>query len=129
MTFVDTSALFAIIDADDARHDDASRTLEAVLERRDQLVTTRYTEVEAFALAQARLGMRSVSAVEDLLNAMRIERIEDTIHAQAKAMFLAQSRRKLSFVDCTSFAFMRASGILRAFAFDAHFTEFGFTLA
>ena len=129
MTFVDTSALFAIVDADDVRHDDASRILKVVLERREQLVTTRYVEVETFALVQARLGMRSVSRVEDLLNAIRIERVEDTIHAQAKGMFLAQSRRKLSFVDCTSFAFMRASGILHAFAFDAHFREFGFTLA
>jgi len=129
VTFVDTSALFAIVDADDVRHDDASRILKVVLERREQLVTTRYVEVETFALVQARLGMRSVSRVEDLLNAIRIERVEDTIHAQAKGMFLAQSRRKLSFVDCTSFAFMRASGILHAFAFDAHFREFGFTLA
>lgn len=40
--------------------------------------------------------------------------------------FLKASRRRLSFVDCTSFEVMRRREIHRAFAVDGDFDEHGF---
>jgi predicted nucleic acid-binding protein len=42
------------------------------------------------------------------------------------AAFLKASRRRLSFVDCSSFEVMRKRGITRALAVDGHFDEHGF---
>jgi len=42
--------------------------------------------------------------------------------------WLAAARRQLSLVDCASFVVMRAHGLTRAFGFDAHFAEQGFTV-
>ena len=36
--------------------------------------------------------------------------------------------KEFSFIDCTSFAYMKAINIKKAFAFDDHFKQFGFEL-
>jgi len=43
-------------------------------------------------------------------------------------MRLATGKRKLSVVDCISFIVMRQQQTETAFAFDAHFSEQGFTV-
>lgn len=55
-TFVDTSALYALLDADDAFHEPARKAWSALLPATDgQLITTNYILIETFALVQSRL--------------------------------------------------------------------------
>ncbi len=129
MTFVDTSAIYAILDRNDANHDVAKTCWFALLDSNDLLFTTNYIVVESCALAQSRLGLDAVRAIqEDLLPVMEMVWVDEATHSLAMTALLAAQRRKLSLVDCVSFAVMRARGSQVAFAFDEHFGEerFGF---
>src|SRR3972149_4948245 len=72
--FVDTSALLAVLDAGDAQHPHARAAWETLLQQDEPLVTTSYVLVETFA---HRLGVTAL---------------------------VAAGRRRLSLVDCVSFA-------------------------
>ncbi|MBI4826735.1 MAG: PIN domain-containing protein [Nitrospirae bacterium] len=126
--FIDTSAFFALLDSDDANHKKAKNVWDTVLGPENVLVTSNYILVESFALIQHRLGMGAVSAFqEDILPVINIEWINSGVHRSGVSALLAASRRKLSFVDCTSFEVLRNLGIKTVFAFDAHFKEQGFS--
>ena len=127
VTFVDTSAIYAILDRSDANHETAKTCWFALLDCNDQLFTTNYVVVESCALAQSRLGLEAVRSIsEELLPVMEIVWVDEPTHSIAMAALLAAQRRKLSLVDCVSFAVSRLRGAQAAFAFDQHFLEEGF---
>lgn len=125
-TFADTSALYAVLDADDEFHDRAKGAWSSLLED-TRLVTTNYVLLETFALVQARLGMDAVRALsDDLLPAVRTTWVTEDDHRGAVQALLAASRRELSLVDCSSFLVMRRLGLKSAFTFDEDFGDQGF---
>jgi predicted nucleic acid-binding protein len=129
-TFVDTSAWLALVDADEERHGEAAAAWRSLLERDAPLVTTSYVLVETYALAQRRLGQAAVRVLaDDLLPVAEVEFVGRDAHDRAIAAVIAANRRDLSLVDAVSFDVMRRRGIFRAFAFDRHFTEAGFSPA
>jgi len=126
--FVDTSALYALLDRDDANHNKAKVAWSTALHPDNALVTTNYILVESFALIQHRLGLEAVRGFqEDVLPVIGVEWIKESVHRAGVSALLASSRRKLSLVDCVSFEVMRTLGIKKVIAFDPHFTEQGFT--
>ena len=126
--FVDTSAVFALLDRDDSNHKKAIKVWSSLLDPENILVSSNYILVESFALIQHRLGIKAVSAFqEDILPVINIEWIDSGVHRSGVSALLAASRRKLSLVDCTSFEIMRNSGIKTVFTFDSHFKEQGFS--
>jgi len=127
MTFVDTPAIHAILDRSDANHETAKTCWFALLDSNEALFTTSYVVVESCALAQSRLGLEAVRSIgEELLPVMEIVWVDEPTHTTAMAALLAAQRRKLSLVDCVSFAVSRLRGSQVAFAFDRHFLEEGF---
>ena len=129
-TFVDTSAIYALLDRSDQNHAEATRIWFDLLDENRAMFTSNYVVVECCALAQNRLGMDAVRAIHDkILPVIEQQWIDEELHALAMASLLGASRRKLSLVDCSSFAVMRKEGAGAAFAFDAHFVEEGFVRA
>ena len=63
--FVDTSALFALLDADDAGHDLAFPAWSGGIDECARFVTANYVIVETIALAQRRLDIHAVRALID----------------------------------------------------------------
>jgi predicted nucleic acid-binding protein len=125
--FVDTSALLAVLDADDASHPRADASWRGLLASEHSLTTTSYVLVETFALAQHRLGLEAARTLhQDVLPALDVVWVGADIHAAAATALLTAGRRRLSLVDCVSFEVMRRGGIRQAFAFDRHFAEQGF---
>lgn len=125
--FVDTSALYATLDRDDANHRAAARTWSRLVEDGEPLVVTNYVIVETLALVQHRLGMPAVKVlVNDLLPIVTSEWVTTADHQAAVASLLLAGRRGLSLVDCVSFTVMRRLGLRSAFAFDRHFRTEGF---
>ena len=57
MIFVDTSALYSLLDRNDANHTAASELWRHLLADDEHLVTSNYVLVETAALVQGRLGM------------------------------------------------------------------------
>lgn len=127
--FVDTPAPYAALDAGDDAYARALDGWSELINAKTPLITSNYVCVESAALLQARLGMDAVRALfDDLLPVVTVMLIDEALHAQAVATFLDANRRRLSLVDCASFAVMRHHGISSAFAFDPHFEERGFRL-
>jgi predicted nucleic acid-binding protein len=127
-TFVDTSALIALLDDTDERFDRAIRWLEeAVTDRDEHLLTHNYVVTEAIAVVQRRFGADAVRALIDhLLPMCEIHFVTEPLHQRAVAAYLAGLDRRVSFVDRVSFELMRAERIPRAFAFDPDFAREGF---
>ena len=129
MIFVDTSALYALIDWDDAAHSSATAILQALLRDRLKLVSTNYVIVELLRLIQRRKGMAAVATiVADVLPGIEHVFADEVLHNAALDLFLGENRRHLSLVDCLSIAYMRRHKIARAFAFDTDFKRFGIEL-
>ena len=126
--FIDTSALYAILDRDDANHPRAKEAWRALLARDESLATSNYVVLEATALVQHRLGMKAVAVLtREVLPVMAIEWVSEADHREATAALLAAGKRRLSLVDSVSFVLMRRLGIESAFAFDPDFEVEGFT--
>ncbi len=126
MVFVDTSALYALLDVDDPRHEDAAAALTPV--EQAGAATSNYVVVESVALVERRLGRKATSVLFDLLSPLEIVWVDESIHRSAAAAFLQAGTNGPSLVDCASFEVMRLRGIESAFAFDRHFGEQGFEL-
>lgn len=131
--FVDTSALYALVDADDDCHSAAAgdwhRLLAGVEEGTVAGVTHYGVVLESSALVQRRLGMAAVGRLhDDMLDVLTVEWVDEALHTRAMAAMLAAARRDVSLVDWTSFELMRVRGIDHAFAFDADFDDRGFRL-
>jgi predicted nucleic acid-binding protein len=126
-TFVDTSALYAVLDRDDANHTAAATAWKRLLTSNEALVVTNYVLVEACALIQHRLGLDALRAfATDVVPVLDVHWLSPEEHSAALQAVLTANRRRLSLVDCASFACLRTRGLDRAFAFDAHFEEQGF---
>lgn len=122
-TFVDTSALYALLDEDDRNHRAAAAWLAAA-DAADVLLSHSYVVVETAALVQRRLGPAAVRTLFDaFVPALSIVYVDDALHSRAVAAYLAGLRRRVSFVDWVSFQLMRDAGLERAFAFDSDFAR------
>jgi predicted nucleic acid-binding protein len=128
MIYIDTSAFYAIFDADDANHPQAAQTWAALIQTRETLVCNNYVLVETYALVQHRFGMKAVVDLEKIMPLLQMEWITPEYHRSAISLLISARRRDLSLVDCSSFESMRRLGIEKAFAFDDHFRQQGFEL-
>ncbi len=125
--FLDTSALYALLDAEDADHRSVSEALAELRESKALVTTTNYVIVETLAICQRRLGMGAARMLqEEFAPLLEVEWIGPEAHEEAGAAMMAANRRDLSLVDCVSFEVMRRLGIRRAFTLDEHFREQGF---
>ncbi len=127
MVFVDTSALFAVLDADDRMHARAHESWLALLKVGAVLHTTSYVLVETVALLQNRIGLDAVrSFTADVLPILATVWVDEAVHRSAHHALLVAARRDLSLVDCVSFEVMRRLELDTAFCFDPHFADQGF---
>ena len=127
--FVDTSAFLSILDREDANHEQASATwLKLLGEETTVLYCTNYVLLESTALIQRRLGLAFVKSFEtNAKPVLTVRWVDEALHEASILAMLTANRRRLSLVDCISFATMRELGIEHYFAFDQHFDEQGFT--
>ena len=125
--FVDTSAFFALLDADDHNRDRARAHLRELIVGEVELLTHEYVVVETTALVQRRLGLVALRRfVDDLLPLVQVAWVDEDLHREAREALLAAGRRAVSLVDWTSFLIMRRHGVRRAFTFDPDFGAEGF---
>lgn len=127
--FIDTSAFFAVLDADDANHFAADDIWSRLLSSDEPLHTSSYALVETTALLQHRIGLDAVAAfTADILPILHVFWVTEPVHRIAIHSLFAAQRRNLSLVDCVSFELMRELSIDCVFCFDPHFGEQGFAV-
>jgi uncharacterized protein len=127
--FVDTSALFALINSNDEFHQQAKDQWKFLLEEKDSLFSNNYVILESISLIQRRYGMNWIHALHtEVLSLIEIAWVDESQHQAAVNVFLKSNRRELSLVDCSSFETMRRLGIEKVFTFDEYFREQGFNV-
>ena len=129
--FLDTSAFFALLDAEQRFHDDAKRTWDRLLAGvrggQQRLLTHHAIIVESSVLTARRLGIQAVRHLHDgLLPVAEVVWIDEKLHRRATAAMFAAGRRQVSLVDWLSFEVMRDRRIRHAFTYDGDFKEQGF---
>lgn len=125
--FVDTSALIALLDADDPRQPEVR---DAFVEHADdELVTHGYIVAETIAVARRRLGTDSVIAlVDDVLPAIEVLAVGTDLHGEALRRYRRSLPSGTSFVDQVSLVIMEESKTERVLALDPDLERPGVTL-
>ena len=123
MTFVDTGAWAGFFVSADSLHRAAVEWIER---NNDPLVTSDYVLDEFVTLVKARFGARASVEAGDRLWAEEFSQVVFVTAGdiqEAWRVFRTHRDKKWSFTDCTSYVLMKRLGIIRAFAFDQHFSQ------
>lgn len=128
MIFADSSFLIAAMDDRDPKHETALTLLRRLGGRR--IVATNLIRGETWTwLRYKRWHRRAVEFLDSIGGEgqhIQVARICASEEDEALAWLRRHDEREYSFVDATSFAFMRAKGIEEALAFDGDFAAAGF---
>ena len=125
--FVDTSAIYALIDRADGNHNRARGAFERLRKLRHEPVITNFIVAEGHALLLSRLGP-AVARQWVTRIVWHVERATAEDEMTAVDIIGAQTDKSYSYVDATSFAVMERLRISKALAFDRHFAQYGFDL-
>jgi predicted nucleic acid-binding protein len=128
LIFVDTSAFYALADRADARHREAVELFDAILSKREILLTHNYVLLEAMALLQHRLGTAACLKLARSAASFDIVWVDRALHENAVRRLERAGKRRVSLVDHVSFLVMRERSVDQAFAFDPDFETEGFRL-
>lgn len=127
--FVDTSAWYALVDADDSDHTSAVAFHTA---NSTPLVTTNVLFSETLTLIRYRIGIDAALTFGQMLKAssfIRIVTVTPEDEENAWSIFSKYRDQDFSFADCTSFAVMQRMKMDTAFTFDHHFSVMKFIVA
>lgn len=127
--FVDTSAWYALLDRDDAHHAEAWRAFPRLLEEYAGLVTSNHVVGESYTLIRSSLGHAQAWEFLRLLGeSRRLERVftPQAMEEEAYALLKKYADHEFSFVDATSFIWMRTLKLREAFSYDRHFRVMGY---
>ena len=120
----DSSAILALLDADDADHEEANRTARAIAEEARPSFITNHVEAETHALLLRKLG-RTVALEWLLRGRMPVVRVSPREEQRAREMLANYDDKDWSLCDALSFAVIETRGVEAAFSFDRHFLQFG----
>jgi predicted nucleic acid-binding protein len=125
----DTSALLALVLADDTHHEAAMRFARKSPQVRFVMTELILSEVVTRVRARADAA-RAVAFADDVLRSRRYDVV--FVDAELLRGTLAQMRRladkRLSLTDCASFELMDRLGLDGAFTFDRDFRDCGFRM-
>ena len=120
----DSSAILALLDADDADHARAVAIAGRIASEKRPSFITNYIEVETHALLLRKLG-RTLAREWLLTGGLPVIRVLPDEEDRAREIVARHGDKDLSLCDAISFAVLDLRGIRRAFAFDRHFLQYG----
>lgn len=126
--FVDTSAWFALESHKDMNHRRASELLPTLVRSRS-LITSNHVLGESYTLMRKLLGHDAATGfIRSLNRSRRVEILFTPQELEKKAYQLLEryDDQRFSFVDATSFVWMKKLRLREAFTFDKHFVAAGF---
>ena len=128
--FVDTGYLFALEIANDQHHHAATQQWHSIVGALPRLVTTSYVFDEVVTFFNSRgQHAKAMQVGNNLLQSPSVQfiHVDTALFDAGWAYFQRHQDKKYSLTDCISFIVMQQLGIQRAFAFDQHFVQAGFT--
>ena len=124
---VDTSAIFALLDRDDINHPAAISSLKKLKEQGAGVLITNYILAESHALITNRLGDET-GRLWLRSNIWSVEKATESDEDKAVEIILSHTDKSYTYTDAITFAVMLRMDIKLAFAYDRHFSQFGFSL-
>lgn len=129
MIFADSSFLIAYLIEPDRNHETAVRLYRQFAHQR--VAITNYVRGETWTWLRSRTRHEKAVAFLDSVGRddgyIEVARLPTEMEDEALRWLRQHDEREYSFVDATSFAYMRAKGIQDALAFDGDFAAAGFT--
>lgn len=121
VAFVDSSAIVALVDANDATHGAAVSAYADLLRQGYKLFTTNHVVAETVDLLDAGVGPDVARRwLRD--HRLPVYHADEQDERRAKALVISsRSARGLSYVDAISLVVMERFGVADAFAVDSHF--------
>ncbi|MBM3705664.1 MAG: type II toxin-antitoxin system VapC family toxin [Actinobacteria bacterium] len=127
--FIDTSAIFALVDSDDEFNERAGKIFKNILESDEKLITSNYIILETVFLLQKSFGLLAVNDFKKkILPLISIIWINEKIHNNCLNNMIFAQKRKISLTDYCSFYIIDDYNIDKVFTFDSHFKEKGYNL-
>jgi len=120
----DSSAVLALLDADDADHERAVAATDRIVAERRPSFVTNYIEAEAHALVLRKLG-RAIARQWLLTGGLPVLRALPQEEERAKTILATHTDKDWSLCDAISFAVLESRGARLAFTFDRHFRQYG----
>jgi uncharacterized protein len=123
--FVDTSALFALVNRSDTDHERAKRCLSSLSNDNTTLVISNFILSETYTLILYKIGRTpALNVVNGLCETCELERVSEEDEEHAWRILNDFDDKTFSYVDATTFAVMTRLGLSRAFSFDEHFNQY-----
>ena len=120
----DSSAILALLDADDADHGRAVAVAREIASERRPSFITNYVEAEAHALLVRKLG-RALAREWLLTGGLSVMPALLAEEQRAKEILGRHTDKDWTLCDAISFAVLDARRVTRAFTFDHHFRQYG----
>ena len=120
----DSSAILALLDADDADHGRAVAVARDIASERRPSFITNYIEAEAHALLLRKLG-RALAREWLLTGGLSVMPALLAEEQRAKEILARHTDKDWTLCDAISFAVLDARRVTRAFTFDHHFRQYG----
>ncbi len=120
----DSSAILALLDADDADHARAVSVARAIASEQRPSFITNYVEVEAHALLLRKLG-RAIARQWLLTGGLPVVPVLPAEEQRARDILSRHTDKDWTLCDAISFAVLDARHVPRAFTFDRHFRQYG----
>ncbi len=120
----DSSAILALLDADDADHARAVAVARDIASERRPSFITNYIEAETHALLLRKLG-RAIAGEWLLTGGLTVVSALPAEEEKAKEILSRHTDKDWTLCDAISFAVLDARHVARAFTFDHHFRQYG----
>lgn len=120
----DSSAILALLDADDADHARARQVASQIARERRPSFLTNYIEAEAHALLLRKLG-RTLARQWLLAGNLPVVTVLPAEEQRAKDILARHVDKDWTLCDAISFAVLDVRRVSRAFTFDHHFRQYG----
>lgn len=120
----DSSAILALLDADDADHARAVAVARTLASDARPSFITNYIEAEAHALLLRKLG-RTIARQWLLMGGLPVVQVLPAEEQKAREILARHTDKDWTLCDAISFAVLEARHVGRAFTFDHHFRQYG----
>jgi predicted nucleic acid-binding protein len=120
----DSSAILALLDADDADHVRAVAVARDIASERRPSFITNYIEAETHALLLRKLG-RGIAREWLLAGGLTVAPAFPAEEQKAKEILARHTDKDWTLCDAISFAVLDGRQVASAFTFDHHFRQYG----
>ena len=131
--FVDADAFIALTKEDDSNHKRAKKIFSILQNAPVTFVTSNFVFAEVVTVLSQRMNhavaVMFINNMKSGDSVFQIERISEDTEEQAIQIFIDQTSKNVSFVDCANIALMVQKGMDGIFSFDSIYKKNGFKIA